>query len=138
MRCIVCVDDRMGMMFCGRRQSRDRILTERVLDQCRGRLLIDPYSLPLFQEEALRRKIFLYAGEDFLEKAGEKDSCFVENRDLSEYENRISELTVYCWNRAYPADLHMNLDLDQWKCISIYEFEGFSHEKITEEKYRKD
>ena len=48
MNLIVCLDDRNGMMFNGRRQSRDRADIEDILRDCAGRLCIEGYSEPLF------------------------------------------------------------------------------------------
>ena len=47
---IVCVDERNGMMFHGRRQSQDRVMREDMLRECRGRrLYMDTYSGDLFK-----------------------------------------------------------------------------------------
>ena len=41
----VCLDDNNGMMFGGRRQSRDRVVIQDILAQCEcSRLWIDEYS----------------------------------------------------------------------------------------------
>ena len=51
MRVIVCLEDKGGMMFNRRRQSRDRVLNADVVKMCQGsRLLIAPYSMLLFEE----------------------------------------------------------------------------------------
>ena len=39
MKLIVCLDDNKGMMFNNRRQSRDRVLIENVLELCKGEKL---------------------------------------------------------------------------------------------------
>ena len=53
----VCLDDRNGMLFNHRRQSRDREVIQDMLDSLDGKpLYIRPYSQVLFQgrEEAVR------------------------------------------------------------------------------------
>ena len=67
--------------------------------------------------------------ENFLEKAGEGDICFVENQSLKGTEGRIEKLIVFGWNRAYPFDLKLDLDLNQMEKTAEEEFAGYSHEK---------
>ena len=51
MKLIVCLDDNNGMMFNKRRQSRDRLLIENMLELCKGeRLYTNEYSGKLFSE----------------------------------------------------------------------------------------
>ena len=134
---VVCLDERLGMTFNGRRQSRDRVLCENVINDVAkkgGRLLMAEYSKMLFEGA----KIPLICRDDFLDIAEEGDTCFVENRALISYADRINMLVVYRWNRHYPSD--MTLDLDIEKCfglISTEELVGSSHEKITKEIYVK-
>ena len=50
MNIIVCVDKNNGMSFCGKRQSQDRVLRERVLEMTNGsRLLMNSYSAKQFE-----------------------------------------------------------------------------------------
>lgn len=135
MKVIVCVDDNNGMMFNNRRQSRDRILIEDVLSSLNGnRLLIAPYSKVLFQDDAT------YIETDgLLDESSCSDYCFIENKTLLPYSDRIDELIIYRWNRTYPADMHLDIDPEaiSLKLISTVEFAGSSHEKITKELYKK-
>ena len=69
----VCVDDRDGMMFNGRRLSQDRKLREAVLETASpGRLWMNEYSRGQFPQEAS-----ICVSRDFLSLAQEKDFCFV-------------------------------------------------------------
>lgn len=140
MKVIVCTDEKNGMLFNKRRQSQDRALRADVCKMtARQRLWMNAYSGKQFQEEIAERKEDsmgeILIAEDFLEKAGEIDFCFVENESLMPWDTKICELIVYRWNRNYPADFHLDLDLEQWKLIRSQEFEGHSHEKITREHY---
>ena len=58
---------------------------------------------------------------------------FIEDKQLSEYEDIIDKITIYYWNRRYPSDLKFDIDFsnDKWQVISEEEFPGKSHEKIT-------
>ena len=49
MKLILCVDDKGGLAFNHRRQSRDRVLNEHILMHCgMHRLWISPYTAKLF------------------------------------------------------------------------------------------
>ena len=126
MKLIVCLDDNKGMMFNNRRQSRDKILIENVLEICKGeKLYTNEYSSKLFPEKFV--EIFVS-----MEEIG-NGYCFAENFTVNE--NDVEEIIVYKWNRVYPADVHFNIDLDNWNLTETVDFEGSSHEKITREIY---
>ena len=126
MKIIVCLDDKNGMMFNKRRQSRDRVLIENVLELCKGeKLYTNEYSSKLFPENSV--EIF-----DDIENVG-NEYCFAENFTVKE--ENIEEIIVYKWNRLYPADTYFNIDLAGWNLTETVDFEGSSHEKITREIY---
>lgn len=128
---ISCVDDNLGTMFNQRRQSRDRILIEHILKiASENRIWINSYSKELFKEAEN-----VIVDEDFLSKAEDDDYCFVENVDLSGYEHKIHEIILYSWNRTYPSDKKININLDKWRIIAEENLEGSSHEKITQKIY---
>lgn len=136
MNIAVCLDEKNGMLFNRRRQSRDRVVTDDIVKLASGRpILMHPYSAPLFYGLGCA----VDADESFLEKAGENDLCFVENALLLPQIARIRSVTVYRWNRKYPADFFLDADLAAcgFKLISSEDFPGFSHEKITKECYKK-
>ena len=145
MKVIVCVDDGNGMLFNKRRQSQDRVLRDDVQKMTAGqKLWMNAYSARQFQEGSqtgenvtgVSETAALIVTEDFLRQAGENDFCFVENEKLLPYSDRITEVVVYRWNRSYPGDFHLDLDLKQWRLVQTTEFAGYSHEKITKEIYR--
>ena len=136
MKIIVCLDDKGGMIFNHRRQSKDRVLNADVVRMTQGsRLCIDPFSLKLFEAS----EADLLCDERFLELAGDGDYCFVENRALAPYVDKIEEIVIYCWNRSYPTDVFLDIDPHSlgFKRISVKELEGYSHEKITKEIFSK-
>jgi hypothetical protein len=130
---IVCVDDKNGMMFNKRRQSKDRVLIDNMIQEIGdASLWMNAYSAKQFSEIT---KENLTACEEFLDLAREGEYCFVENLSLLHYENQIEQVILYHWNRNYPADFYFDLDLTDWKIIGQEEFVGSSHEKITKEVY---
>ncbi|MBQ7354654.1 MAG: ribonuclease Z [Clostridia bacterium] len=133
---IVCLDDREGMMFNGRRQSRDRVLLADVAAMTRGVCLrAAPCSEKLLREHGLSPVI----GEDFLSVAEEGDWCFLEDRGLSSYRDKLERLVIYRWNRHYPGDLFWDLEPGEagLRLTQRTEFVGSSHETITKEIFEK-
>ena len=128
---IVTLDDRDGMMFNCRRQSRDRVLNERILALCDGKLTVNAYTAQLFADTDAN----LTVDENPLGIAKADDWCFVENLPIAPYEEKIEKLVVFRWNRVYPNDRRFDLKLEAWRLVSQSEFAGYSHEKITEEVY---
>lgn len=132
MICIVCVDNANGMMFNHRRQSRDNALIDNVISLAdSARLFMNEYSAKLFGE----KEISIISDEGYLEKAEQGDFCFVEDKNLLPYENKIEKIIVYKWNRAYPSDFKLNINLSEYALQESVDFEGSSHEKITREVY---
>lgn len=131
---IICVDDNLGMMFNNRRQSQDKILRERIKEISKdSRLLMNSYSIKQFDEEDKKNII---EDENFAINAQKGDFTFFENISPKGYEKEIEKIILYRWNRKYPADFYFDIELkDGWKLNDSYDFEGFSHEKITEEVY---
>ena len=131
---VVCVDDRGGMLFNRRRQSQDKVLRDDLLEEAGGRVLwMNAYSAGQFAPLPPNVR----TAEDFLERAGPGEVCFVEDRDLSPLEERIEGLILYRWNRRYPADLYCTLPLEDFVLEERREFAGSSHECITREVYRR-
>ncbi len=134
---IVCIDDRNGMMFHKRRLSKDRAQHKDMLKECSGKKLhMSSYSKKMFCGDMPGG---IAVSEEFLEKAGEGEYCFIEDADISEYEEKIEAVILYRWNRAYPADVYFTLDLadGRWSRERLEEFEGFSHDRITKEVYKR-
>lgn len=133
MNLIICVDNKNGIMFNGRRQSRDRAVCEDILDMTGEHLLYtSEYSFALFEKYADSRLIC--SGSPAL-SAGRGDYCFAEDMDVSEAAGKADTLVIYCWNKAYPADRYFDMDTELFRLVSETEFKGSSHEKITKRMY---
>ena len=132
---IACVDKKYGMLFNQRRQSQDRILRARILELTReAKLWMNEYSSNQFKEGLPSH---VSVSEEFLSLAGPRDFCFVENTDLTLYQDNITGIILYHWNRDYPADHYFSLDMTQFMMQTIADFSGSSHETITEEVYTR-
>ena len=130
---IACVDGRNGMAFNGRRQSRDRLVQWDLLKEAgRTPLWMDENSAGLFTELQRQR---LRVDENFLDRAGPGEFCFVEGRSVKNYVNCVERVILYRWDRAYPADRFWDLPLEGWTLARREEFSGYSHKIVTKEVY---
>ena len=130
---ITCVDEKGGMLFHNRRQSKDRNLLKHIMEVIgKNKLWISEFSSNLF-EEYLEDNVYIV--DDGLYCVTANDYCFVENLSLKGIEDKIDKIILYNWNRHYPADTYWELPLDDWHMISEKDIVGSSHEKITERIY---
>ena len=132
MHMIVCLDQRDGMLFGGRRQSRDREVCSRMLERAAESCLwMNEYSARIFPPDAP-----VQVDEAFLAAAQEGEFCFVENADLTAVADRVESITVYRWQKVYPADVRFPWELfPRHRLVRTTEFSGFSHEQVLEEVY---
>ena len=131
---MAAVDDNMGLMFNRRRQSRDRLLRQRMLELAGGRTLwMDGCSAAQFRRELEGRSVRV--DENFLAQAPPGDFCFLEDRSPRPTAEWIERLILFRWNRVYPSDLSFDLDLSGWRLAESGDFPGSSHDRITQEVY---
>lgn len=132
MEIIICLDDNNGMLFNNRRQSRDSKVLWDIKNNLQNSLTIFPFSEKLVSSAEIPYEIM--SGS-----ASENTVLFVEDRGIKEFLPVTNKITVYRWNRVYPADLTLDIDLakEGFRSVSVYEFAGSSHEKITKEVFEK-
>ena len=136
MTVIVCVSEGGGMLFLGRRVSKDARVIENVGQLVGdGALFVSEYTEKLFSDSALS----VIVATDPLKTAGKGDFVFAEQGGISAYSEKIERLVIYRWNRRYPFDTALDLDpasagLVRRESIDIV---GRSHEKITREIYER-
>jgi len=130
-----CLDDRKGMLFNHRRQSRDRAVMEDIRSGLEGELLIDPISRKIVETAQIP---YSYAPSEITEQM---QGChfFVEERLPGDWVSLASTVVCYRWNRRYPADLYFDIDLSAMGFVlsETVDFPGKSHETITREVYVK-
>ena len=134
MNIAVCLDDKNGMLFCGRRQSKDQYLRRELLQLAQSNgLWMNGFSAKQFEEGDR-----IQVSEDFLERASQGQWCFVENTDILPYKEKIEYIAIYRWNRHYPSDKKFPMEAfcDTWQLVNTRSFPGYSHDEITEEVYR--
>lgn len=132
---VICVDDKGGMAFNGRRQSMDKLLRADLLQTAGERpLWVSPYTAKQFDPAPANLRV----SEDFLDRAGEGEYCFAEFPPPAQAPDRAEGLVVYRWNRVYPADQYLDFDpADRFTLVSAAEFPGSSHKTLTKEVYTK-
>lgn len=128
MKVIVCIDDNKGILFNNRRVSKDKVILEDIFSD-NEKVFINSFSKALFED--YEEKIII--DENFLENAEDDDVCFVENVELTAFEDKIDEIVVYNFNRDYPSDFKLDIDYEDYELIDSIEFKGYSHEVITKE-----
>lgn len=133
MKIIVCVDNENGLSFNGRRQSRDPEVYARIGSHVgTNKLWVSPSAAGLFS--GIHDTI---VDADYLTKAGDNDYCFVEFDSLLDIEDQISEVVVFHWNRHYPADRFLDIEVDclPWTNAMTETFQGQAHDELTMEVF---
>ena len=125
----ICLDDRNGLQFNKRRQSRDSAVLEDIRSQCVGNLLIEPFSEKLIREAEIPYVLVPETAQDY----------FAENIPAQEVLENTEKLVIYRWNRHYPSDIRWEPDLESmgFSLKETTEFPGTSHKTITREVYEK-
>ena len=134
MTTIVCIDERDGLSFLGKRQSRDAAVRDFILRAGEGgRLLMNAYSAKQFESTD-----GITVSEDPVRTAREGDVCFVENLPVPL--DAADTVITLLWNRHYPADVHLDRETltKHFTPIKTEEFAGKAHEKITVTTYRRN
>ena len=111
MTVFLCIDDRGGMLFNKRRQSRDSKLIADVSETVGdGILYVSDFSEMLFSES----ECSVISIPDPLAMAKKDGFVFIENLHIGDYVQHIDTLIIYKWNKKYPCDFA--LDIIPEKC----------------------
>lgn len=129
----VCLDDRNGMLFNRRRQSRDSAVLADIRGELPDVLTIDPFSEKLIREAEIP---YALAPED-LSSLPQQTHFFAETRNSEELLPLAEKLVIYRWNRHYPADVRWDQDPAEagFTLAQSLDFPGNSHKNITREVY---
>lgn len=136
MKLIVCLDDRDGILFFGRRLSSDRVVISEIAEIVGSApLRIHPYSRELFSDQSFN----LHVDDGFLKQAGKNDWFFLEQGEIPIDPAEVEILYVFRWNRHYPSDVKFDLSPFQGRLTKtdFYELTGYSHPVIGVEVYTK-
>lgn len=136
MHLIICLDSQNGWQFHNRRQSMDRLLRQDLMQYALcSAVWMDPYAASQFSP--LPSNVLV--DSQCIEKAGDQDLCFLESGDLSLAVSKADKLTIYRWDKVYPADRYLeDAAYSDFALCSSLEFAGHSHGKITREVYIRE
>lgn len=123
----ICLDDKGGMTFLGRRLSSDRLLIENLVGSSESDIYISGFSSALFTSHEGKYRVV----ENPLTDAPDGAICFVENLPLSSALPYIDRIIMYKWNRHYPSDRKIDISFEAFRVASETEFVGSSHDKIS-------
>ncbi len=137
---IICLDEKGGMAFNNRRQTRDKVQRAHLLKVTEDRpILVSPYTAKLLlpeAEEVCPGRCMV--SEDPLADAGSGEYVWVETEDVSPYIEKAEGILIYCWNRLYLADLSFDESaLEGFSFVCSGEFSGSSHDRISFEVYER-
>lgn len=125
MRVFVCVDQKDGLLFNNRRPSRDRVVIEDIEKMLDGQdIAMSEYSAKLF--EGYDHVVVTEDFKDF-------ENVFSEQANLEEL--AWNELIVYRWDKVYPSDVKLDIDLSSLKLKDVSTLQGYSHDTILKEVY---
>lgn len=136
MNCIACVDDRLGILFNHRRVSLDLAIAQDIAQWTQNTTLyMDHYSSELFQGVELHHMML----DSHLPKTTLAGWQFIEQQPIPTTFHSGDQWLIYYFNRRYPSDVQLPMDLNHDACWSIVEatsFVGQAHDKITRVLYR--
>ncbi|MBO7761779.1 MAG: hypothetical protein J6T24_03175 [Clostridia bacterium] len=134
MTVVVCTDTRGGMLFLGRRVSRDReILAD--LATLGGRLICHPFSEKYLASAPCPVTVLA----DPFSEGEEGDVLFVENLPLRPHLDRIEKIIRYSFEERYPFDTALDVDpiAEGFRLAACCELVGHSHPTMKKEVYVK-
>lgn len=129
MTLILTVENSLGLSFNNRRLSKDEEIIKNISKLCQNnKLYLDEYSKKLFKYKNV--KIVKLYNTNF-----QKDDYVFCEREIPKNLSSPKKLILYKFNRDYPFDNAIDIDLTNFKLIDTFDFKGKSHEKITREIY---
>jgi len=124
----ICLDDRNGLRFNHRRQSRDSAVLEDIRSRLTGPLGIGACSETLIREAGIPYTL-----------TQDTSDFFAEDIPSEEILEKTGTVVIYRWNRLYPSDVKWEPDLGAlgFSLRETSDFPGTSHGKITREVYQR-
>lgn len=122
---ITFLDEKNGMMFNNRRQSKDEVVKK--------------YIKEIIGEETLYLSAYSKKYYDFGKEVNKFNNSmsFALVEDPKNMPLSIDKFIIFYWNRHYPADSFFNCDLNKYVVTNETEIVGKSHEKITVRTYER-
>ena len=99
----VAVDDEGGMLFYGKRLSKDSVLTAEFIESAAEA----PVCAAEFSKILFSKYPDVRLCKDLFSEADDGAYCFVENYHLEPYIDMRDTLIIYRWNRFYNSDFKL-------------------------------
>lgn len=136
MNVIACIDNNNGIAFNGRRVSSDLAVMSRI------KFIVGDHKLWVDKssEKLLQKHYISYEIIDKNSRIHEEDYVFIDTKQFMFIKkdcSNIDTLVLFMWNRDYPSDTKLDIDMSVLKEYSQLEYKGFSHEKINELHFNK-
>lgn len=145
MKIILCVDDKMGLSFNNRRQSRDKFLIDYLCNNLKDySMVINNYSVNLFKNYINNKdyNITVISDEELENYLNNENVYYFSEKSIYflKYKEQIDEIILCRWNRLYPSDLvcpNINDINSKFILKEKIEIIGNSHDNITIEYYKE-
>ncbi len=132
---IFTLDDDNGTQLAGKRQSRDRIVGDKIIALANNNLHILQKTASFFKNNDMSNVPCTVWSD--LWHLPENAVFFAEDVLPEEIMNAAEKIYVFRWNRRYPSLTKDRVNLDGYSKTVVEEFPGHSHEKITLEVHTK-
>lgn len=132
---IFTLDNQNGTNLAGKRQSRDRVVGEKIIELANGRLHILEKTVSFFKNNDMSNTACTVFSD--LWRLPNDAVFFAEEVVPQELMEQAEKIYVFRWNRQYPSMAKDRVTLETFNKAIVEEFPGYSHEKITLEVYEK-
>ena len=132
---IFTLDDDNGTNLAGKRQSRDRVVGEKIITLADNNLYILQKTASFFKNNDMSDVPCAIWSD--LWQLPKQAVFFAEAPVPTEIMEQAEKIYVFRWNRRYPSLEQDRVNLDGYNKTIIAEFPGHSHDKITLEVYTK-
>ncbi|MBQ8806289.1 MAG: hypothetical protein IJZ68_07550 [Bacteroidaceae bacterium] len=132
---IFTLDDDNGTQLAGKRQSRDRVVGDKIIALANGNLHMLQKTTSFFKNNDMTDVPCTVFSDMW--RIPENAVFFTEDVLPAEIMESAEKIYVFRWNRRYPSLVKDRVNLDGYTKTVIEEFPGHSHDKITLEVYTK-
>lgn len=128
MNIIICIEKNKGISFNNRRLSKDKKIIDDIVKNYD--VVGNKYTQAMFEEYGLTIK------EKKIKNATKKDLYYFIEDDSINSIDCINNLIIYDFNRNYPSDVKLIINLENFILIEEFKIEGTSHKEIIKKVYR--
>ena len=132
---IFTLDDDNGTNLAGKRQSKDRVVGDKIIALAENNLHMLQKTASFFKNNDMTDVPCTIWSD--LWHLPTNAVFFAETPVPAEVMEQADKIYVFRWNRRYPSLAQDRVNLDGYNKEIIEEFPGDSHDKITLEVYTK-